>query len=253
MRTSFIIAWQALKIMAQNKAVLIWTLLIPCVYIFVFGNAFKQGDPSNTRAYLAVHDRDGGRLSERLIASLKTENIILEVNPDSTKQDIRELTIPAGFTVKLLAGKRDTLEYNKRADSNVEADMNAELAVRRAAYRLVADIAELRVKGKALQPARFAELDSAETLIRVDASFAGRYASIPSGFNQQVPSNIVQFALLIIFIYAGSMVFEEKQSGILKRIRTAPKCRTRIRSSARNWAWFRRMSPFTKNFPLWTT
>ncbi|MBN1893294.1 ABC transporter permease [bacterium] len=223
MRTSLIIAWQALKIMAQNKAVLVWTLLIPCLYIFIFGNAFKQGDPSDSRAYLAVHDRDGGRLSERLIASLKTENIILEVNPDSTKRNLtRELTIPAGFTEKLLSGKRDTLNYHKRADSNIEADMNAELAVRRAAYRLVADMAELRVKGKALQPARFAELDSSEALIRVNASFAGRYASIPSGFSQQVPSNIVQFVLLIIFIYAGSMVFEERQSGLLKRIRTAP-------------------------------
>ena len=56
----------------------------------------------------------------------------------------------------------------------------------------------------------------------MNSSYAGQHKIIPSGFNQQVPANIVMFTLLVVFLYAGQMVLDEKRSGVFRRVMSAP-------------------------------
>lgn len=224
MKAVWTIAQHTLRIMVKDKTSLIWMLIVPCLYILVFGSAFRhQSDPSQNRATIHVLNHDKGELSERLLKSLESENLNLTIHdtiPSYTP--LRLLTIPGTFTERLKKVKRDTLLFKVKSDANVEAGMTAELAVRKAAYRVLADVIELKSGLLGYSKRGLENLDSRERLVELESSLAGRHVIIPSGFTAQVPAQIVQFTLLILFIFSGSMLFEEKQNGLLRRTRVAP-------------------------------
>jgi ABC-type multidrug transport system permease subunit len=224
MRVIWIIARQFFRILTREKTSLFWMLVAPCLYIFVFGSAFRhQQDPSQTKAVLAVANEDAGFLSGRLIRSIRSENIQIDSLQNSPKEvPVRLLRIPAGFTDKILKGEKTTLILQKRPDSNIEAEQTAVMGIRKAVYRLLAELAEISQSGKNIGPQSLTVLNKREPLVRVRTSYAGTRRVIPTGFNQQVPANIVQFVLIFVLIYAGSYVFEERKQGLLRRIRTGP-------------------------------
>jgi ABC-2 type transport system permease protein len=224
MKSIWILALQSLRLLVRDKTSVIWMLIVPCLYIAVFGSVFRyQNDQTQAKATLSVFNEDRGMLSERLIRSMESENIdmtLVEQVPEEMPN--RLLTIPGDFTARLLNGKKDTLTYQSRTDANVEAGMTAEMAVRKSAYRMLADLAELRVSHHRINEQGFQMLDDRPPLVKVESGYAGFHQTIPAGFTGQVPAQIVQFTLLILFIYAGSMLFEEKQKGLLRRTRVAP-------------------------------
>jgi ABC-2 type transport system permease protein len=227
-------------IVIRERAALVWMFVVPCIYIFIFGSAFRGGnDPSRTRADLAVDNRDDGFLSRRLIASIESDNVALDSlnrvfdatrsgaaaggnGRASREEPVRTLVIQAGFTDSLLSGQKVHLILRKRPDSNLEAEQTAVMAVRKASFRLLADAAEAGASGKRVGPKALAGLDGRTPLITVRSSYAGRHTVVPSGFSQQVPANIVQFGMIFLFVYAGSFIYEERKKGVLKRIQTAP-------------------------------
>lgn len=224
----------------REKSTLFWMFLMPVLYIFIFGSAFRGGnDPSRSWAGLAVENRDDGFLSRRLIASIGSENVILDSlnsvfrpalgisGRDSASsrhgsEPVRTLIISAGFTDSLLRGEKVHLVLRKRHDSNFEAEQTAVMAVRKASFRLLADAAEAAASGKKITRKSLSGLDGRSPRVTVQTSYAGRHRVVPSGFNQQVPANIVQFGMIFLFVYAGSFIHEERRKGVLKRIRTAP-------------------------------
>jgi ABC-2 type transport system permease protein len=224
MRTVWIIARQFILLIARQKATLFWMLAAPCLYTFVFGYAFRyQNDPSKAKASLAVLNEDGGYLSARLIRSMRSENIDLDsLRNRPAEVPGRLLRIPPDFTLKVLGGDQVVLVLCKRPDANVEAEQTAVMGIRKAIFRLLADLSELSVRGKRADPKNLAALDGRDPLIRVQVSYAGNRRVIPSGFNQQVPANVVQFGLIFMLIYAGSSLFEERKQGLLRRIRIGP-------------------------------
>lgn len=224
MKSIWTLALHVLRILARDRTSIIWMLIVPCVYILVFGSAFRyRSDRTQDKADLSVLNLDGGLLSDRLIRSLESENLSLTLEERSPEDmPLRLLTIPDQFTARLLEGERDTLLYQARTDANIEAGMAAEMGVRKSAYRILADLAELKSRRKPLDRSGFQKLDSRTPLVRVDTEYAGVHRTIPSGFSGQIPAQVVQFTLLILFLYAGSMLFEEKQKGLLRRIRVAP-------------------------------
>ena len=224
MKTVWIIARQFFRIVASDKTSLIWMLAAPCLYMAIFGYAFRrQENPSLTRASLAVVNEDRGFLSRRLLRSIGSENIAIDSLglPPATDPP-RLLLIPAEFTEKILRKEKAVLVLRRRPDANIEAEQTAVMGIRKAAYRLLAEMSELSVSGRRPDPQNLASLDNRDALIRLQVSYAGNRRIIPAGFNQQVPANVVQFGLIFILIYAGSYVFEERKKGLLKRIRTGP-------------------------------
>jgi ABC-2 type transport system permease protein len=224
MRTIWLIGLQSLQHLMKDRTAVIWMLIVPCLYIFVFGSAFRGGsDPSRSTADLAVDNQDEGYLAERLIAGLKSENLRIDIlTKIPEKHPIRMLSIPDSFTTNLLKGKKVHLLLTKRPDSNLEAGMTAVMGIRKAYYRLLADLAEIAVAGQKKEPASFTQLDQREPLIGVQTSYAGKHVIIPSGFHHTVPANIIQFSLIMLFIYGGATILEEKQNGLLRRIRIGP-------------------------------
>ena len=224
MRAVLIITFQALRLLFRDKTAFIWMLLVPCVYIFVFGSAFKSArDPAKSKAYLAIYNQDQGYLSDRLMQGLLSESIAIDTlfaYPE--KPTIRLLVIPDSFTTNLLNAKKVELIFEKKSGTSIEAEATAEMAIRKSYLRLLADLSELKVNDKNVGPTNLTSLDTIPAKITISASFAGKHLIIPSGFDHQVPANIVMFTLLILFIYAGNTMLEEKKSGVLRRIKIAP-------------------------------
>jgi ABC-2 type transport system permease protein len=224
MKTIWIIAKHSLKLLARDKTAAIWMVLMPLVYIFFFGSTFRQsGDPAKSKASLAIDNRDTGYLSRRLLSALRSENLQIDslmTLPEQTP--VRLLTIPENFTDNLLRGYKVTLSLSSKEDANVQAGMTANVAIRKAYFRLLADLAEVNVAGHSFKESDFSIIDGRAPLVHIDVEMAGRHKIIPSGFNQQVPANIVMFAMLIVFIYAGSALLEERNAGLLRRIKIAP-------------------------------
>jgi ABC-2 type transport system permease protein len=230
MKNIWLIGLQSIQMLLKDKTAFIWFLIVPFIYIFVFGNVYRNDyDPSKERAYLAVENHDDSFLARKLIDGLRSENMHIDSLAGQPDYDpARILTIPENFTANLLNGKKVELVYSKHTDTNLEAAMTASMGIRKAYFRLLADLAEISVKGKKIEEKTLRALEGREPLIGLKTEYAGRHVTIPSGFNQVVPANIVQFALLMAFIYGGSSITEEKRYGLLRRIRICPVSRLEL-------------------------
>lgn len=224
MKIIWTLGFQNIRLIIREKTTVIWMVIVPCLYIAVFGSAFRGMNSQNQiKTQLSVRNLDDGFMSQRLLDSFKSENIEIKgLDQEPESPPVRLLRIPAGLTERLLAGKKDTLVYEKRTDTDVNAAMAAELGIRKAMVRTLADMAELKINHKKVRPEAFADLDARDPLIRMKTEMAGRHITIPEGFNAQVPAQVIQFSLLIVFVFAGNMLFEEKQTGLLRRMRIAP-------------------------------
>ncbi|MBN1780820.1 ABC transporter permease [bacterium] len=225
MNVIWLIGRQSLQFLFKDRTSLIWFLLVPIMYIFVFGNAFRNqgGDPSRWKADLAVVNHDPGPLAQRLLSYLKSDNLHIDSLAQVPEDPpLRTLTIPDSFSAALLAGKQVTLEFNEQSSADAEAGMTAKIAVQKSYYRLLADMTQLRLSGRKINASGFQKLDRRIPCLTVRTEYAGRHTTIPSGFNQQIPAQIVQFTTLMLFIYAGSAMLDERKRGLLRRIKTAP-------------------------------
>ncbi len=224
MKSILLVAVQLMRHLKYDKSALIWMLLVPCLYIFIFGNVFRSSsDPTKYRASLSILNQDTGFLGERLFNGISSENIRIDtLNTMPEKMPRRLLVIPPHFTDSLLAAKTVILDYQKKSDLDIEANQAADLAVQKSMYRLLADMTELNINNKRIRTASLQKLDIKESVIILNAYYAGEYKSPPSGFYHQVPGNIVQFTLILLLMYAGGSVLQERKNGVLRRIFTSP-------------------------------
>ena len=224
MNSVLTIALQTLRIVWRDKTSFVWMLIIPSVYIFFFGQAFKyESDPTKSKADLGIYNRDAGFLSTLLIDGIRSENIRVDSLSTRPEQiNTRLLVVPEDFTQNILAGEKSELDFETRSGSNVEAEMAAELAIRKSYIRILADLVELNTKNDSIALDKMLDIRNRQSLVALNSSYAGKHKIVPSGYNHQVPANIVMFTMLIIFIYAGHMVMDEKKSGIFRRIYCAP-------------------------------
>ncbi len=219
-----LLAWQNIKTVFKDRTAAIWMVAMPLVYIFVFGSAFRSGqDPAAVKAQLVVVNQDQGVLSRRFLHHLRSESILLDTMATYPQYNARRvLTIPDSFS-RCLAGSRVlTLPLQLRSGGDMDAGAMVELSVQKAAYRLLADLTEIDIHGQSADTASFALLDKRQKLLRVETSYAGRARVIPRGFSQQVPANMVMFTMLALFIYAGTTLVEERNNGMLRRLKIAP-------------------------------
>jgi len=224
MRIIRIIGFHGIRMMMKDKMAFFWMLILPCIYIFIFGSAFRGGgNPSDAKAYLAIQNKDHGFLASELVQGLKSENIRVDsLQADPEEQPGRLLIIPENFTKNVLQAKADTLKFIKKTDMDIEAGLTVSMGIRKSYYRILAGLTELEIAGKKIDTASLKNLRTRPPIIQTKTTYAGRHEIIPGGFNNQVPANIVQFTMLILFIFAGGSIMEEKKTGLFRRIQIGP-------------------------------
>ncbi len=219
-----IIILQHLKILKTDKTAVIWMLIVPVIYIFIFGNAFKQShDPKDSTADLAIMDDDQGEYASRLLDHLDSENLrITRLDSLPKEPRLRTLVIPDSFRAKITERKTATLGLLLKPSANQEATMTVTLAVQKARWRLMADMAEYALQDSLSQAGMWNRIDERPPLLNVQTEWAGRHRIIPAGFIHQTPGTIVMFTMIVLFIYGGMMIMTERQSGTLRRLFISP-------------------------------
>ncbi len=204
-----------IKLTVRDKAFFFWFLAFPMFFILIFGNLYKS-NPADKKAALLIVNQDQGQWGNYFIKKLESPDIELDVRTSAPEKVIRMLVIPADFSEKLEKQNPQELQLQKKSDANMEAGAVAETQIVQAIARL---LSELIIYGNrdiddffaAHTP--FNDLVSVETRLPKDT-----LAVVPSGFDHTIPGTMVQFIMMMVLIYGGVMVLEDRKNRVMERI-----------------------------------
>lgn len=206
------IAFIDIKRMVRDKTYFFWTLLFPLVFIFLFGSIYKDRGP--TLAALTVLNRDSGPWGAYFIEKIKSPGIDIQVVDKEPAEYSRLLVIPGDFSKKITDKKAQQLVFKKNAGANVQAAAQVEIKIIQAIARTISElIIHPDTTTFFTQPQPFKDI------IQVKTGFPeNTLKKTPSGFDHVIPGTIVQFIMMMVLIYGGSVVMEDRKQGILARI-----------------------------------
>ncbi len=226
-------AMQDLRLTLRDRASIIWMLLLPVAFMWLFGHT-GSSSTQQPQIALAVEDQDGGWLARSLVDELTVEHVRLEEvgsQPALDGEDAapRVLIIPAGFTAGALAGEQQTLRLEAETEANPTFTLAAQAVIFRASVRLVSRMAELASTtpegedvNARMTPEAYSLLAERPPKVVVEASDAGRGQPVPQGTAQSVPGTLTFIVLMMTLIYGAIFLTKERQQGMLKRQATLP-------------------------------
>lgn len=208
------IALMDIRLMVRDKVYFFWTLLFPLVFIFIFGNLFRVEGNQRSEAELVVVNHDMGQWGAFLVEKLEGPGIALKVVAQEPQKYTRLLLIPADFSRKIEARQAQVLIFKKQEGANINAAAQAEIKIQQAIAKFITQLI--------LHPDTatfFQHPTTFKDIIQIKAQFpANTLTRIPSGFDHVVPGVMVQFILMMVFIYGGVSVMMDRKRGTLSRI-----------------------------------
>jgi ABC-type multidrug transport system permease subunit len=235
-RKIWILACNDLRRTFAERASLIWMLLLPVAMMWFFG---QMGGSSGTpKIGLTVVDRDGGWIARRFVQQLATDRVELHEKSGAealSENDVRVLTLPSGFTAKVLAGEQQKLVIEQRNNANPDFSRAADVNLLRAVTRTLALLVEMKIDGKlppklpeAAAAAEYDSLAARPRLVSLEVSTAGEGTPVPVGTAQSVPGILTMTVLMMTLIYGGAFLTFERQAGMLRRQVTLPITRAQL-------------------------
>jgi len=226
MKQIILLALKDLQASLRDRSALLWMFVLPLVFSIFFGIFMSgTGDPSKAKIRLTILDADRSVLSKALVQELEGGQLKI-VQPENSQPKpeekwIRTLTIPAGFEEKVNAGEQVKLLLKVDKDASSEATLVAKARILRGITRLI---------GQEIRQAETVDgnLTAPQALVSVESRFAGRSQVIPTGFSQSFPGNSIMFVMLVALSWGASSLGRERESGMLRRIATAPVSRAEI-------------------------
>jgi ABC-2 type transport system permease protein len=204
LRDAWFLAHTGIRMQLRARETLLWTFVMPLVFMFFIGNITGNAFGPRTRNDLLALDAptDAGELVETLITKLRERNFeIVRPAPEKFADYDRRLTIPAGFTESVRAGRAVTVRFERTGEApGMDLDR---LRVSHAIDNVLAG------------PVRSAAMT-------LDVRKAGRRKFAPSGFDQTVPGTMVMFTLLVLFTSGAVTLTIERRMGLLRRLASSP-------------------------------
>ena len=216
----FHIAGNDLRVMIKDKAFFFWTLAFPILFIVLFGLLFKASDNAPPTAELTVVNQDQGRWGAYFIEKIKSPAIKLNMTETEPAEYYRLIILPADFSAKIEARKDQALAFKKRDDASVKAAARIETRLFQAIARV---LSELVLYGGG-DLTKFLD-DHAEfrDLVQVKSRFPEKTVTVvPSGFDHSIPGTTIQFIMMMVMIYGGITVMEDRKKGVLGRMLFSP-------------------------------
>ncbi len=205
-----------------------WAILMPIVFFYFIGTITGgMAGPASAETIGVVAGKDAGFLADEFVRGLKAAGYKID-RVDSAALGLysRRITIPAGFTETVLAGRQASIEFS-RTGKGLDADYDT-IRVKRAAYSVLADlIAANKRIGEATSEA-FRKVQAIPHTLTLEVKPAGARQTIPLGFQQAVPGTMVQFILLMMFTTGGVGLYLERTQGILRRLASSPMSRSAV-------------------------
>lgn len=214
MKSILHIALNDIRLMVKDKVFFFWTLVFPLVFIVVFGNVYKESTP--VKASLLVLNQDKGQWGSSFVKKLESPDIALETveaEPDSYH---RILIIPKDFSENIALGKAQELIFRKHSKASVNAAAHAETRIIQA---IAKTITELMLNSSEDLQSISEEPHKYRDIIEIKSQYPENTITvIPTGFDHTIPGVTTQFIMMMVLIYGGITVMEDRKRGVLQRI-----------------------------------
>jgi ABC-type Na+ efflux pump permease subunit len=209
-----------------RRETLIWTFVMPILFFYFLGTIVAGSSSGPQKDNLAVTvPPDAGFLADQLLVRLEQRgyHVIRVQEPKEFLRFRRRLSIPAGFTGSVLAGKPMKIRFD-RTGEDMGADYDR-VRLSRAVYTTLADLIVVSSRNASASKDAFDKLAAEPHLLTLNVISAGKRIDPPSGFEQSVPGTMVMFILLILFTTGGVSLTMERSQGILRRLASSPMSR----------------------------
>jgi ABC-2 type transport system permease protein len=225
LRDAFFLARMDAAHLLRRRETILWTFVMPIVFFYFLGTIVGNSYGSS-RDNLAVSVApDAGFLADQLLARLAQRGYQVTRTHDAKEflAFSHRLSIPAGFTDSVLAGKPMTISFD-RTGEDVTADYDR-VRLYRAVYATLADLIVVSSGGAELSKDAFEKLAAEPRMVTLDVKQAGKRLDPPAGFEQSVPGTMVMFTLLVLFTSGAVTLTLERNHGILRRLGSSPMSR----------------------------
>ena len=233
MQKSLLIAWHDIKHQLRQGATLLWVFIMPPVFFYFIGtvtSGFSSGMSGGEATPLVIEAENPGFVSEQFEVRLAENDFAPDWRmavPAHEEQPRRTLKLDANMTELILAGEPVAASFDTRA-SSLTRDFET-IRIQRSLYTVVADLAVASAQsGETMTRADLERLNSLPRIWQLETGPAGKRLEIPSGFEQAIPGILVMFTLLVLLTSGASNLAIERESGMLRRLASAPISRTQL-------------------------
>jgi ABC-2 type transport system permease protein len=209
----------------RRRETLLWTFVMPIIFFYFFGTIIgNSSGPMKDNLAVSVPP-DAGFLADQLQARLAQRgyHVIRAQEPKEFLRFRRRLSIPAGFTDSVLAGKPMKIRF-ERTGEDMSADYDR-VRLYRVVYTMLADLVVVARENTKVSKNAFDRLAAEPRTLTLKVQPAGKRIDPPSGFEQSVPGTMVMFTLLVLFTTGGVSLTMERNQGILRRLASSPMSR----------------------------
>jgi ABC-type multidrug transport system permease subunit len=208
----------------RRRETLVWTFVMPIVFFYFIGTITGNSSGSRKDDLAVSAPSDAGFLADRLLARLDQQyNVIRAQTPQEFQRFRRRLSIPAGFTESVLAGKPMKIRFD-RTGEDMTADYDR-VRLYRAVYTTLADLIVVSGENTKVSKEAFEKLAAEPRMLTLKVQEAGKRREIPTGFEQSVPGTMVMFTLIVLFTAGAVSLTMERNQGILRRLASSPMSR----------------------------
>jgi ABC-2 type transport system permease protein len=209
-----------LRLMVGDKIFFFWTLAFPIMFILLFGFLYKSSDNAPNVAELAVVNLDQGRWGAYFIGQIETPGIAVTVTDKEPAGYSRLIVLPPDFSAKIEARIGQNLAFKKREGASSQAAARVETRLYQAIARTISELILYGTGDLAKFLDGHAEL---RDLVVVKGEFpANTVTVVPSGFDHSIPGTTIQFIMMMVLIYGGVSIMEDRKKGILGRMLFSP-------------------------------
>jgi ABC-2 type transport system permease protein len=228
-RDAFNLARRDAAQLLRRRETLVWTFVMPIVFFYFIGT-ITRGTFESAKDNLEVSaPPDAGFLADRLLARLSRQYNVIRRQGTNDLREQRSpprLSIPAGFTDSVLAGKPMKIRFD-RTGEDMSADYDR-VRLYRAVYTTLADlivVSSENTKVSEVSNEAFEKLALEPRTLTLSVQAAGKRREIPTGFEQSVPGTMVMFTLIVLFTSGAVSLTMERNHGILRRLASSPMSR----------------------------
>jgi ABC-2 type transport system permease protein len=220
LRTVLHVAANDLRIMVGDKVFFFWSLVFPMLFIVLFGLVFKASDSAPAVAELTAVNLDEGRWGAYFLDKIKGPGVDLKIVASEPAEYNRLIVLPADFSAKIEARRAQSLAFKKREDASTKAAARVETRLYQAVARMLSEIVLYGDGDLSKFLDHHAEF---RDIVQVKTKFPERTVTVvPSGFDHSIPGTTIQFIMMMVIIYGGVTVLEDRKKGVLARMLFSP-------------------------------
>ncbi|MCB1583859.1 MAG: ABC transporter permease [Xanthomonadales bacterium] len=223
----------------KDKSVLVWMFIMPLVF-FAFIGSTTQGfsGGSGNKSTLAVwYEGDANDpIFQQMQYRLEAEDYSLRLfSPEQlfykdkwTFDDYdRQLWVPGNMQQQVVAGNQVEIKYLIESDG-MGGDFH-QFKINKAIYQTLGDLLILKkTQAKGWRELEFQKVNEMPRMITLDIAKAGKQENIPSGYEQAVPGILVMFIMMLALTSGAMALFQERKTGVLRRLSAAPISRRQL-------------------------